>query len=67
MNTLSNKGSLIATPHRVTQCSYCMSPNIVRIPSPKIVKSLFSWVPLEHFLCYGCMNKQYKFKKFHHK
>jgi len=65
MNTLSNKTHALITADAAERCSYCMSPNLVRIHKPKIIKSLFFWIPLSHFLCHHCMNKQYKLKKFH--
>ena len=51
-------------PKNNTACKYCKSPSIERIPRGTFVKVFFSYLPVRHFICYNCLRKQYKMRKF---
>ena len=42
------------------ECRYCKCSELTRIPRGGIVKTLFPFLPLSHFICYRCFKKQYK-------
>jgi len=43
-------------------CRYCGAVGLDRIPRGYLAKTVFVWLPLQHFICYRCLKKQYKFQ-----
>ena len=48
------------------RCRYCNSPSVNRIPRGKLVKELFFWLPIRHYICYRCIRTFYRKKITRH-
>jgi hypothetical protein len=46
---------------RNANCLYCSSSSIERIPRGRIIKTVFYWLPLKHYMCYACLKKHYRY------